>query len=111
MGNYKLLVLSKPVEGREDEYNSWYSDQHLDDVLAVPGFVAAQRFVRKGDPIGPGAPYDYFAVYEIDHDDPQSVIDEMTSRVNTERMPLSDAMAGDFYCVLYDPITPRKLAK
>jgi hypothetical protein len=27
-----------------DEYHRWYSQQHLPDVLACPGFICAQRF-------------------------------------------------------------------
>ncbi|NDG66732.1 MAG: hypothetical protein EBY23_07430, partial [Actinobacteria bacterium] len=27
-----------------DEYHRWYSQQHLPDVLACPGFIRAQRF-------------------------------------------------------------------
>lgn len=110
MSECKLVVLTRPVEGREDEFNDWYTNQHLNDVLAIPGFKAAQRFKIKGAPISPTS-WDYFAVYEVDHDNPQSVLDDMMGRVGTDRMPMSDAMAGDLYCVLYEEITPRVVAK
>lgn|SRR3546814_2154827 len=110
MGEYKLVVLTRPVEGREDEFNDWYTNQHLDDVLAIPGFTAAQRFKIKGAPVSPTS-WEYFAVYEVDHEDPQSVLDDMMSRVGTDKMPMSEAMAEDLYCVLYEEITPRKVAK
>ena len=35
MAKLWLVVLTNPVEGREDEYNEWYSGRHLEDVLAV----------------------------------------------------------------------------
>ena len=38
-----LLVLSNAVEGKEDEFNDWYSNVHLHDGVKVPGFVAAVR--------------------------------------------------------------------
>src|SRR3546814_501138 len=110
MGEYKLVVLTRPVEGREDEFNEWYSNKHLDDVLDIPGFTAAQRFKLKGDPTDPKA-WNYFAIYEVSHEDPKSVIDEMLARVGTEKMPMSEAMADDFFCELYEEITPRKIAK
>lgn len=44
MATHIFDVHSNPVPGREDEYNDWYTNQHLSDVLASPGFVAAQRF-------------------------------------------------------------------
>jgi len=42
-----LFVLSDPATPeQEDEYNSWYDLQHVPDVLRVPGFYSAQRYVR-----------------------------------------------------------------
>jgi hypothetical protein len=39
-----LVVLSDPTEGAEDEYNAWYTTEHLPEVLDIPGFVSAQRY-------------------------------------------------------------------
>jgi uncharacterized OB-fold protein len=64
-----LLVESNSVSGREDEYNDWYSNQHLADLLAIPGFDAAQRFIlspEKRFPDSPDHPYRYLALYEFD---------------------------------------------
>ena len=38
MGNYTMVVFTSPVEGREDDYNDWYDNQHLGDVIAAAGF-------------------------------------------------------------------------
>src|SRR5690606_19186746 len=54
--NYAYVVLSNPVPGRDQEYNDWYSNRHLADVVAVPGFVSAQRF-RLVDPEAEDAPH------------------------------------------------------
>jgi hypothetical protein len=44
--DYFFLVFSDPASpSQESEYNAWYDHQHLPDVLRVPGFIAAQRFV------------------------------------------------------------------
>lgn len=64
-----LLVESNSVPGRDDEYNDWYSNQHLADLLAIPGFEAAQRFELSPDkrfPDSPDHPYRYVALYEFD---------------------------------------------
>ena len=53
--------------------------------------------------------WDYFAVYEVDSDEPQVVLDELSGRFGTELMPSSEAMDMDLYCVLYEEITPRKV--
>lgn len=63
-----LLVQSDPVPGREEEYQRWYTDQHLADVLRVPGFSGAQRFAL-GSLQRPGNPdpaYGHIAIYEIE---------------------------------------------
>ncbi len=40
-----LVVLSGPVSSeRDDAYNDWYTNVHLSDVLAVPGYVRATRY-------------------------------------------------------------------
>jgi hypothetical protein len=38
------LVFSNPVPGMEDEFNEWYSDRHVHEIVRVPGYVSAQRF-------------------------------------------------------------------
>jgi hypothetical protein len=32
-----VVVLTEPTEGREAEYNDYYENRHLDDVLATTG--------------------------------------------------------------------------
>ena len=51
---------------REEEFNDWYDNIHLPDVLETPGFVAATRYVIREPQDGRGK---YIAVYEIETDD------------------------------------------
>ena len=51
---------------REEEFNDWYDNIHLPDVLETPGFVAATRYVIREPQDGCGK---YIAVYEIETDD------------------------------------------
>ena len=40
-----LVVYSTPAsDAVEDEYNRWYTDQHVPEMLQVPGFVAVTRY-------------------------------------------------------------------
>ncbi len=104
MGIAQLVVVSNPLPGQEDEYNEWYSNRHLKDVLEVPGVVSATRLKLAGDPIGAGC-WKYAALYTVDHDDPQSVLDELSKRSGTDRMPLSKALDLDgLYAAIYEPI-------
>lgn len=66
-GRAILVVYTKPVEGREDEFNTWYSDVHLPEVVRLNGFVTARRFrfvpSVKEEP-APDLPF--LAIYEIE---------------------------------------------
>lgn len=96
MGKYILVAMTNPVEGREDEYNDWYNNQHLQDVVKAPGVVAAQRYVLCEKQRYPG-PYSfkYLAIYEIEADDVQPVIEYIDKVAGTEAMPISSAMAAE----------------
>ena len=59
-----ILVHTSPVEGRDDEYNDWYDDVHLMEVLKVAGFTSARRFRTLG-----GNAVPYLAIYEVEADD------------------------------------------
>jgi hypothetical protein len=73
------LVLSNPVPGMEDEFNEWYSDRHVHEILRVPGYVSAQRFrvtrhrVGGAGDSGAPAPFQYLALYEVEGD-PQEIL-------------------------------------
>ena len=90
MTRYNLVVLSNPVAGQEDEYNRWYSEQHLQDVLAIPGVIAAQRF-RIADESA-GAAHRYLALYELETDQLAQVLGELGKRAGTPAMPISAAL-------------------
>lgn len=69
MTKHVLLVFTDPVEGKDDEYNTWYNEVHLPEVLATDGFVRAQRF--KVAEMMPGVTdHTYVAIYELETDDP-----------------------------------------
>ena len=36
MKRFAYVIFSRPTSGQEQEYNRWYTDQHLGDVLRVP---------------------------------------------------------------------------
>jgi hypothetical protein len=98
-----LVVLSNPVAGREDEYNDWYTNRHLDDVLAVPGITGAARLKLRSQPSSDEA-WRYCALYDVDHDDPASVLEALNARSGTEDMPLSDALdLAGVHAAIYEP--------
>jgi hypothetical protein len=72
---------------REEEYNTWYDEVHLPELVALDGIVSARR-LRPVDGDGP-----YLALYEIEGDDLQAVLDNM--RANARRLHMSDALQLD----------------
>ncbi|MBC2864995.1 DUF4286 family protein [Streptomyces mexicanus] len=71
MGSEKAyyVVLNNPVEGEEEKFDRWTEDVHIPEVLAVDGFVAAQRYELAGPQrsAAPG-PFRFMVMYEIDGD-------------------------------------------
>jgi len=68
MERHVLVVLTNAVEGTDDEFNAWYDQVHLREVLALPGFVAAQRF-KVAASLGAPSPQAYLSLYEIEAED------------------------------------------
>ena len=76
----------------EEEYNRWYSDVHLGDVLRVPGVVNATRYARD-DGAPAGAPY--LALYELQAESINDTLAEIKARANTDQMVMSDALCTE----------------
>ncbi len=108
MPKYTFMVLTNPVDGKEDQYNDWYTNTHLGDVLAVPGFVSAQRFKLSDTQRGqPPHPWGYLALYEIETNDLKQTLDTLAARSGTQAMVISEAMAPERMAFVYEAITPR----
>lgn len=73
-----VLVFSNPVKGQEDEYDRWYEDVHLGEMLATTGWQGAQRFAL-ADEMWNACPHGYLAVYEAEADDPKSVLPHLNA--------------------------------
>jgi hypothetical protein len=106
VANYQLVVLTNPVAGREDEYNVWYNEQHLHDVLAVPGFVGAQRFAAVDQEAK--LSHKYLAIYEMETDDLKKTMKQLNAAAGTFAMLISDAMdVSTISATVFGPITPK----
>jgi hypothetical protein len=84
MARHQLVVLTNAAPGRDAEFNEWYDQRHLQDVLAVPGMVSAQRFHLK-----PGmghTAWSYLAIYDVETDDPAKVLAELQARAGEMEM-------------------------
>lgn len=70
------VVLTEPAEGKAAEFDDYYENIHLDEVLTTTGWKNAQRFVLT-DQVGKPCPLPHLALYEIEADDAKSVIRKM----------------------------------
>jgi hypothetical protein len=94
-----MLVFSDPVAGEDAAFDAWYSGRHLDDICAMPGFSAAQRFRLHSVPMGQCG-HRHLAIYDMETDDPDGVVEHMFSLRDTEAMPMSPAFDMDTVEVL-----------
>ena len=92
MARHVYVILSNPVAGREDEYNDWYDNQHLADVIREAGFTACRR-LRLSETEPPQDPaHRYLAMYEVETDDIDAVNARMLAAVGAGKIPLSPAL-------------------
>jgi hypothetical protein len=113
MGRYSYVVLTQAKPGREAEFDRWYDERHLDDVARIPGIVAVQRFkVIHQKVTNLDVPqWRSLAIYEIDADDPQSVLSAISAVSGTEVMPLTEALNRDgLVQVIGEPVSSRRTA-
>jgi hypothetical protein len=111
MARYTFVVLVNAVEGQDDEFNKWYDTQHLPDVLAVKGFVAAQRFRLADTDPAQEFTHRYLSLYEVDTDDLDETNRAMMEATQTGAMPISGSLDGASAIARYfQPITDRVTA-
>ncbi|MEL0111238.1 MAG: hypothetical protein VW835_05855 [Rickettsiales bacterium] len=65
MAKHVVVVLSEPVEGREAEFDEWYENTHIREVLATTGWTSGQRFELTAEK-GAKCPLKYLAFYEAE---------------------------------------------
>ena len=108
MPKFNLFALTNPTDGRDEEFNDWYTNVHLTDVLKLPGVVAAQRY-RLGDVQHRPGPFEwkYMAIYEIEIDDIATTLTALKAASGTDAMPLSPALSTYRMVWIYEPITGR----
>jgi hypothetical protein len=87
MARFQLIIFTNAKPGRDAEYNDWYDKVHMDDLLAMDGVVAGQRFRTRGE-----SRWRYGSVFELECEDPNALAAEMARRCLTGEMSFSDAV-------------------
>lgn len=104
---YLMIAFTNPVEGEEAEYNRWYTDRHVRDILTLDGVSAAQRF-EFVEPLAPGTEpprFRFLAMYEVEEENLETARAAFAeaARERAEaleagrepRIPISPSMADD----------------
>jgi hypothetical protein len=106
MASYSWIVLTNCRDGRNAAFEEWYDTVHIPDLLRVPGIVSATR--GKATPAqailteegafaltrGEKPPFEYMAIYKLETDDPEAVLQEVMGRAFTPEMPISADLCG-----------------
>ena len=94
MARFTYTILSRAIPGREEEFKAWYRDQHIKDVLAMPGVVRGQLvelgFQRVYDLDAPR--YTLLTIYELEGENPEPIINALRDASGSEHMPATDAL-------------------
>jgi hypothetical protein len=70
---YVYLVFANPIPGREAEFNEWYSNVHMGDLVQLPGWTGAQRFrfitTVQPPPSAAGYRHGYLMIWDLEASD------------------------------------------
>jgi hypothetical protein len=103
-----MLVLSNSIQGREEEFERWYRQIHVPEMLKRPGFVACQRLALSEAQMGRSQPQRHLALWEIETDNLAAVYDRLRSDMASGA--LADCDAFDRTTAVshtFTPITER----
>ena len=100
-----VLILTEPTEGKEDEFNDYYENLHLREVLDTTQLQTAQRFRLAGE-AGESCPLPYLAVYETEADSADDVISNLNeSRSQRQQSDALNRRTGRVW--VFEEIGPK----
>lgn len=88
MKKYTMTVLTSPKPGFEEQWNSWHRDEHVADMLKIPGVLSCRRLKRSGS-VPEQAPWKYMLSYEVMADNIADFQAEVARRYGTDALPAS----------------------
>jgi cytidylate kinase len=79
-----IEYLSCTDESRTYEFNRWYKEVHIPDLLQTPGIANVYRYRNIAENVKEGQPR-YISLYRIDSDDPWSLMQKVVKEDNKKR--------------------------
>ena len=99
-----FLVYSNPTAGMEEEYNEWYSNIHLPEVVALEGFKSAQRLQLTKEQMVAEQPFKYLALYELEGSDVKAAQKALLNGFATMNMSSTIDLAN-VHIAIFETIT------
>jgi len=82
---YAMLVFANPIPGREAEFNDWYSNTHMGDLVQLQGWMGAQRFRIVTNvqprPSAAGYAHGYLIIWDLEETEPMKALSRMTDAI------------------------------
>lgn len=93
MAKHLFIVASYAAAGQTAELDRWYDEQHIPDMLNIPGIVGARKYTTSPVKFPEGVPPpDAVTIYDFETDDPMAVLAEAGRRSDTPAMPFPAAI-------------------
>jgi hypothetical protein len=109
---YSFIFLSNPAPGKEDLFLTWYTGQHIHDLLAIDGFKAAQLYRLTDAQFVGTHPQRYMMIWEIETDDLPGVFDRVNRGLKSGTTVLVGALDNaTANSSTFGPITRRVTAE
>ncbi len=91
MPKFLMIAQCAPIEGCEQAFNDWYQHTHLPDVVAIDGFVSAQRY-QVGVHVSGSEPLPYLTVYEIEAESAEAARQALVDAAMAGKTPVADVL-------------------
>ena len=85
MAKLKMIALTTPLPGKEQDFHEWYNDKHLPELVNGLGMEGAQRYELVAKLMGSDT-NQYLAIYDIETDDPAAFMGKMGELAQSGKM-------------------------
>lgn len=106
---YCLMTESEALDGRDEVLAAWIDNEHFADLLSVPGFISAERFLVQSAEAGPAK---HLCLYEVETSDLPGMFAEVQRRREAGLLPAGAAQKpGSVRTTVCKSATPKVLSQ
>src|SRR5579862_1411797 len=92
---YIMLVFANPIAGHEAEFNDWYQNTHMGDLVQLQGWMGAQRFRIVNNvqprPTAAGYQHGYLIIWDLEETEAPLALNRMTAAISGGKSRLGAA--------------------